>query len=109
PQLSFSHELNGVGQTNTISGVVADNQRTFYQVIVPGLIAGAPVLGWKLDLAALNGSPTVRVRKGPLLPDDTCDTTSFANGGVTIAPPFLTPGTWYVEVKGGGSTAFSLT
>jgi hypothetical protein len=50
-------------------GVLADNQRAVYQVTVPASVAGAPVLGWKLDLTALNGTPSVRVRQN-YLPDD---------------------------------------
>ena len=103
-------DLNTNGQTNGISGVLADNQRAFYQVIVPASINGAPVLGWKLDLNATNGTPSVRVRQN-LLPDDNyyAGTSPFNTPTATIVPPYLTPGTWYVEIKGGGATTYSLT
>ena len=80
----------------------------YYEVTIPALVNGAPVLGWKLDLTAINGSPTLRVREN-LLPDNTCDTSMYGSGTVIIAPPYLTPGTWYVDVVGSGSTAFTLT
>ena len=108
--LSFSPEFDSVSLTNIASGLLADNQRIFYQVTVPVSVAGAPVLGWKLDLTALNGTPSVRVRQN-LLPDDNGNdgTSPFNTVTATIVPPYLTPGTWYVEVKGSGSTTYSLT
>jgi hypothetical protein len=110
PQLSFSPDFDSGNLTNVTSGVLADNQRAFYQVIVPASVAGAPILGWKLDLTALNGTPSVRVRQNYLPDDNGSDGTSpFNTVTATIVPPYLTPGTWYVEVKGSGSTTYSLT
>ncbi|SPE53115.1 hypothetical protein SBV1_1640001 [Verrucomicrobia bacterium] len=94
--------------TNVASGGLADTEHAFYQVTVPGFIDGAPVLGWKLDLTALNGSASLRVRQN-LVPDNTCDTTAYGAGTIIIAPPYLTPGTWYVDVQASGSTTFTLT
>ena len=100
-------QLNTNGYTNIVSGTLADTESAFFQVIVPTNLNGAPILGWQLNLSQTNGSPSVRVRQN-LLPDNTCDTTAFASGSIIIAPPYLVPGTWYVEVKGSGNTAFSL-
>jgi hypothetical protein len=105
--LNISSQFNTNGGTNAISGTLADNGRAFYQVTVPATLGGAPVLGWQLNLSETNGTPTVRVRQN-LLPDNTCDSTAFASGSIIVAPPYLTPGTWYVEVRGGGDTAFTL-
>src|SRR5207244_2206374 len=46
-----------------------------------------------------------------LLPDDFIGegTTPFNTPTATIASPYLTPGTWYVEVKGAGATSYSLS
>ena len=107
PLFNFTSQFNGNGGTNVVSGILADNERAFFQVVVPDTVDGAPVLGWYLFLSQTNGSPAVRVRQN-LLPETTCDTTVFATGSIIIAPPFLNPGLWYVEVKGGGNTAFSL-
>ena len=93
--LAFS---NGV-----VSGVLANNQRTFYQVIVP-----PGQIGWRLDLTATNGTPTLRARKD-LLPSDDEPAMSFGGPTVILSTPFLEAGTWYVEVKGGGITDFTLT
>ncbi len=110
PQLSFTPELNGGGLTNVASGQLADNERAFYQVTVPSTVNGSPILGWQLDLASSNGTPSVRVSQGAR-PDDLNlgATIPFATPSATIAPPYLTPGVWYVEVKGAGSTTYSLT
>jgi hypothetical protein len=108
PQLSFSPELNSGSLSNVVSGTLADTASTFFRVNVPANVNGAPVLGWNLQLSQSSGSPSVRVRQN-LLPDNTGDTTAFAAGSIIIAPPYLTPGTWYVEVKASGSTTFTLT
>jgi hypothetical protein len=108
PQLSFSPELDTRSLTNVVPGTLADTEHAYYQVIVPAWVAGAPVLGWQLELATLAGSPSVRVRQN-LLPDNTCDTTAFASPDAVIVPPFLVPGTWYVDVVGSGSTTYTLT
>jgi hypothetical protein len=86
-----------------IANSLADNERIFYQVI----ITNNPI-GWRLQLSATNGTPTLRVRKD-LLPSDAEPGMGFGGPSVIIVPPFLTNGTWYVEVKGGGATDFSLT
>jgi hypothetical protein len=85
-----------------VSASLGDNQRVFYQVTVP-----ANVPGWKLDLIASNGLPQVRARKG-LLPSDSEPAMPFGGPSIVIAPPFLEPGTWFVEVKGNGPTTFRL-
>jgi hypothetical protein len=110
PVVNLSSDSNTNGQSNAASGVLADNQRAYYQVTVSDMVNGGPVLGWKLDLTSSNGTPSVRVRKD-LLPVDTdgCSTSPFNAPTATIVPPYLTPGIWYVEVKGGGSTSFSLS
>jgi hypothetical protein len=110
PQLSFSPDFDSVSLTNVASGVLADSESDFYQVIVPASVAGAPILGWKLDLTALNGTPSVRVRQN-LLPDNNYydGTSPFNTIAATIVPPYLAPGTWYVEVRGSGSTTYALT
>ncbi|PWU17107.1 MAG: hypothetical protein C5B50_12020 [Verrucomicrobia bacterium] len=107
--LNFSSNLNTNGSTNAASAQLADNQRAFFQVVVPETIAGAPVLGWKLDLFQNSGSPSFRVRKD-LLPTDTnpSSQTFFITGSGLIAPPYLTPGSWFVEIKGSGNTDFTL-
>jgi hypothetical protein len=109
PQLSFSSDFDSGSLTNVISGVLADTESAFYQVNVPSVVNGAPVLGWKLDLTALNGTPSMRVRQN-LLPDNNSydGTSPFNTTTATIVPPYLTPGTWYVEVNASGSTTYSL-
>ena len=110
PQLSFSPDFDSGGLTNVAFGVLADTESDFYQVTVPALVAGAPVLGWKLDLTALNGNPSVRVRQNYLPDNNGSDGTSPFNAvTATFVPPYLTPGTWYVEVNANGSTTYSLT
>ena len=86
-----------------VAGSLADNERMFYQVIVP-----TNQLGWRLQLTATNGTATLRVRKD-LLPSDAEPAMGFGGPSVIIAAPFLEAGTWYVEVRGGGATDFSLT
>jgi hypothetical protein len=98
-----------VSLTDAVSGTLADNQRAYYQVTVPPSVLGAPVLGWRLDLTASNGSPSLRVRMNSPPDDIEGDGTSpYSTIGATIAPPYLGPATWYVEVRGSGNTTYSL-
>jgi len=107
-ELNFSADDNGNGRSHTASGVLLDNQRNFYRVEVPSQYRGVPLLGWRLDLAETQGTAEVRVRKGAL-PSDFEGGIGFSRNSAVIAPPFLTPGTWYVEVKGTGATAYTLS
>ncbi|MEI7902758.1 MAG: CARDB domain-containing protein, partial [bacterium] len=107
--LNFSANLNTNGQTNVVSGTLADNQREFFKVIIPATNNGQVVVGWRLDLAQSQGAATVRVRKELLPADSASGTTPFMALSALIVPPFLTPGTWYVEVRGTGATTYTLT
>jgi hypothetical protein len=98
------------GLTDTISGTLADNARAYYQFNMPASFSGAPVLGWRLDLNASNGTPSLRVRMNSPPDDLEGDGTSPYNTiGATISPSYLGPGAWFVEVRGGGATTYSLT
>jgi len=110
PELNFTSEQNTNGLSNVGSGVLLDNQRAYYKVIVPTNVNGMPVIGWELDVAQSSGLANVRVRKDAL-PSDTvfAGTTVFTPASAIVVLPFLTNGTWYVEVRGNNSTAFSLT
>ena len=107
--INFSDNLNTNGLSNTASGSLANNQRLFYKVAVPVANAGHPVIGWRLALAQSQGLASVRVRKDLLPADGTLGTSPFVTAEALIAPPFLTPGTWYVEVCAQGITDFTLT
>ena len=51
------------------------------------------------------------MRQGAL-PDDYNyydGTSPFVTSESIVVPPFLTPGVWYVEVKGAGITTYTLT
>lgn len=108
PELNFSSAFNTNGLSNAASGLLLDNQRVYYKVVVPEDVHGAPVLGWQLDLSQLSGFATLRVRKDALPSDTVTGGMPFAANAAIIAPPFLTNGTWYVEVRGSNSTAFTL-
>jgi hypothetical protein len=111
PPLIFDASLNSGGLSNVANGTLLNGQSAFYQVTVPALLAGQPVIGWKLDLATTSGSPSIRVRRGAL-PDDYYyydGTSPFVANEAIIVPPYLTPGTWYVEVRGTGLTTYTLT
>ena len=69
PELNFSSEQNGNGKSNVGSGSVADGEKVYYKIVVPATYNGGPVLGWRLDLAAVQGSPAMRIEKN-YLPSD---------------------------------------
>ena len=110
PEYNFSADLNTNGLTHSVSGLLDDNERVFYKFIIPASHDGQPVIGWKLDLAQSSGVASMRVRRDGL-PSDLLSASlmPFASASAIIVPPYLTNGVWYVEVKGLGSTAFTLT
>lgn len=101
--------FNTNGMVNTASGTLVDQQRAYYAVTVPETMNGEPVLGWNLTSSMTQGSLDIRVRNGALPEDGNKDQTGWGTNALMVVPPFLTNGTWYVEVKGTGSTVYSLT
>ena len=111
PLLTFDASLNGGGISNAASGLLLNGQSAFYQVVVPASLSGQPVIGWKLDATQTAGTARIRVRPG-FLPDDYNyydGTSPFVTSEAIIVPPYLTPGTWYVEVRGTGLSSYALT
>ncbi len=108
--LAFDRTLSTPTITNVTSGTLADLQRAYFQVAVPPNFNGQPVVGWKLTLDHTQGNPRVRVRRD-LLPDDNgyVGNEPYNTEQAIIVPPYLTAGTWYVEVQGQGTTQFTLT
>lgn len=109
--LAFDALLSTNSVTNVASGLLADNQRDYYRVEVPEKIGGEPILGWYLTTQTTQGDAYTRVRPG-LPPSDTAydaSQTPFKSPASVTVPPRLTPGTWYVEVKGSGATDYTLT
>jgi len=110
PDLNFDAVLNTNGNSNAAAGLLEDNQRDYYRVEVPGTLDGIPVIGWYLTASTTTGDAQMRVRKN-LLPQDSgggATQTPFKSKATVIVPSLLTPGTWYVEVKGVGATDYTL-
>jgi hypothetical protein len=91
------------------SGTLVDKQVAYYVVTIPAAYHAYPVVGWKMNVGTTNGKATIRVRKDSVPTDDYTGTVSSDRPMTTIVPPFLTPGTWYVEVKGTGLTDYAFT
>lgn len=108
PELNFTAAFNTNGFSHIASGLLLDSQRAYYKVVVPTNVNGQAVIGWQLDLAQSSGQASMRVRKDALPSDAVAGIPYTANAAI-IAPPILTNGTWYVEVRGTNSTAFTLT
>jgi len=111
PDLNIDASLNTNGNSNIASGILEDNERHYYRVEVPAMIGDDPVVGWYLSASAATGDPQMRVRKDAL-PQDSgggYSQTPFKSTATVIVPTLLTPGTWYVEVKGVGATDYTLT
>jgi hypothetical protein len=109
--LVFDSSLNGGGASNVVTGSLLGGQSVFYQVTVPTNINGQAVFGWRLDISTSAGSANIRVRRGAVPDDyDPYDGTSpFVTGEAIIVPPYLAPGSWYVEIRGTGLTTYTLT
>ena len=108
--LSFSSLVNSNGYSNTVTGSLADGQRTYFTVDIPPLINGEAPVGWYLKLTALQGTPQVRIRPGNVLPQDGgAEVTGYYPAGLVVAPPYFRPGRWTVEVRAFGDSQFTLT
>ena len=106
--LNFAVSQNTNGLPNAASGLLADGQSGFFRVVVPASVDGGPVVGWRLSVSETQGVASVRARLGAL-PDGSSGTMPFKTGAILVTPPYLTTGVWYVEVKGVGNTAYTLT
>ena len=107
--VNFASNLNTNGLSHFVSGVLQDNQRAYYRIVVPATNNGVAVIGWRLNLNQSTGTASLRARKGTLPSDADSNMMPFTTDEAVLVPPFLTPGTWYVEVKAMGSTTFTLT
>jgi len=108
--LNFAPELNTNGLSNTAAGELLDGDRVYLRVQIPDILAGRPVIGWKLSLEALYGTPAMRVRRDAL-PDKVNDpgvSTNFLRQAVFV-PDYLTPGTWYIEIAATGLSHYQIT
>lgn len=110
PEINFGADQNTNGLSNAVSGILEDNERIFFKFNIPATNAGQPVIGWKLDLVQSSGLASMRVRRDSLPADiNSGSLMQFTTAAAIIVPPYLTNGIWFVEVKGAGSTAFTLT
>ncbi|MBC8097544.1 MAG: PPC domain-containing protein, partial [Akkermansiaceae bacterium] len=109
PLLNFSSSDNTNGLSHEVSGLLEDNERAFFKFQIPASNNNQPVIGWKLELTQASGLALMRARKD-LLPSDANSASQmpFTNAAAIIAPSYLTNGEWFVEVRGIGSTAFTL-
>ncbi|MGC3957429.1 MAG: hypothetical protein QM813_05550 [Verrucomicrobiota bacterium] len=108
--LAFDRTLSTPSLTNVYSGALADLQHSYFRVTIPATFNGQPVLGWKLTLGHSQGNPRLRVRKDTL-PDDNFNVgnSPWNLEQMAVVPPYLTPGTWYVDVQGQGTSQYTLT
>lgn len=91
------------------SGTLDDGQVAYYQVDIPAALDGLPPLGCLLKTTTSSGAVSLRIRQGQVPGDANTGSVVSANGTVAVVPPVLTAGTWYVEVKGTGITAYTLS
>ena len=107
-ELAFDGSMGSPSLTNTASGTLVNLQIQYFRVTIPTLFKGQPVLGWKLDLDKTIGNARVRVRKDALPQDGIASVSPYNTSQLTVVPPFLSPGTWYIEVQGQGVSDFTL-
>jgi large repetitive protein len=103
--LSFTPALNTPTLNNVASGVLIDQQSVFFQVQIPTSVNLLPVIGWRIHLDQVIGRARVRVSQGALPPSSLV----FNYDTLVVVPPALTPGVWFIEVRGEGNTQFTLT
>ena len=108
--LNFASSLNaGNGGTNVNTRSIGDGQIVFYRIDVPATLDGKAVLGWRVGFALATGNADWRVARTypPSAAVDYVDASDTRTLGLT--PPFLTPGTWFIQVQGRGLATYTLT
>lgn len=111
PEINFDEAMNAAnGLSHSVSGVLDDNERVYFKFVIPSSTEDEPVVGWQLKLVQSSGLASMRARLNALPSDATAPgQMPFTTAQAILVPPFLTNGVWYVEVKGAGSTAFTLS
>lgn len=107
--LNFSATQNGNGDSHTHSQQTFAGQKIFYQVEVPAMIEGQPVLGWRLSLDIVQGSVTLYANQTFSQLESGGSLSRSSTGDMIVVPPVLTPGTWYLEVAAGGLADYTVT
>lgn len=107
--LNFSATLNTNGYSNIKTATILDGEKTYFLVQIPEMLGQIRVIGWKLSLGAIYGSPVMRVRRDSAPDDSGPGTSAYYSRQAVFVPDFLTPGTWYVEVKASGLTEFVIS
>lgn len=104
-------ELAFDGGSSTLAGpALVANQIRYYKVVVPAEVDGSPLLGWKVTTDIASGSVAMRFNKGALPPAVAGTPPAVTHNEGILTVPFLTPGTWYVEVKAtADNTAYTIT
>lgn len=81
--------------------LLVTKQIRYYKVVVPDTVDGKPVKGWQVSSTVSSGSISMRARKDALPNNDKTvkSVVLSLHNEIVVAPPVLTPGTWYVEVQ----------
>ena len=88
-------------------GHLVDQQVNYYQVELPAQFNGFPVAGWKISASATAGSASLRIAKG-MVPGGSVPSLATSEPVTIVAPPYLSPGTWFIEVQGTGITDYTI-
>jgi len=105
--LNFAASQNAGGGTNTDTRQAIDGEYNIYQVAVPSVLDGQPVVGWIVQTEVLQGAASFVVYKNFA---DPTSGLSLPTGFAVVVPPYLTPGdTWYIRVKATGLTEYTIT
>jgi len=109
--LNFATTQNaGNGGTNLDTRAVGDSQMMYYRVDVPASLDGQAVLGWRVGLALATGHANWRISQTfPPAADGSNAISASDIGTLNLTPPYLTPGTWYIQVQGLGLATYTLT
>ena len=106
-QLNFAASQNGNGYSNTDSRQMVDGEYNIYQVPVPAMLDGQPVIGWVIHTDVLQGDVSLQVYKDFANPDSGVNIPATT---AVVVPPYLTPGDiWYVRVHAVGLTNYTIT
>ena len=102
--------LNFAGAENSPPRKLGDGEKAFYKITIPGTgINFSDILGWTPRIALTSGNLSWQIRKGFPPSAEGSFISKVGAGRLTLPPPYLTPGDWYIEVTGIGLAEFTIT
>ena len=107
--MNFDTQLNSNGLSHSVTATSSSGEKHFYQIDVPSMLGGEPVLAWVLELEELSGSASMQVSRDVLPIQYGIETFGSGDDILLLDRSQISAGTYYVAVDGSSSSEYRLT